>query len=139
MNEKKALQRLGSQTCKKILGLFAAEKEFAVVMAGRLESLRQEMDEQFGEISKKERMEFMRKHLVTFSDEEFGAMFGISAYTIRSDRSKAGINRGLNRKLTERERRNVKNIPPENITRAMANSLGSSQAYLKSLSKAGGE
>lgn len=135
MGTEEANKRLGSSICQKIFNLFLAEKEFMAMMAAKMEKFRQELGKEFGELPLQEKIQFMRQELNSYSDEEFGAMFGITMKAIRAHRSKAGIDRNLNGHLTKSQRRLVIKASGRGITR-FSKEFGCHKDYLMAIRKA---
>lgn len=136
MNTTEAGKRLESSVGQKILGLFLAEKEFLANMTARMEKLRHELEKEFGEIPQGEKIKFLKEEIKFYSDDEFGAILGVTPNAIRGYRSKAGIQRNLNGRLTSEQRKLVKKASLQKIS-TIAKQVGCNKEYLLAIKKAG--
>lgn len=130
-----ANKRLKSSICQKILGLFLAEKEFLANMTARMEKLRHELEKEFGELPQGEKIKFLKEEINSYSDDEFGAILGVTPNAIRGYRSKAGVQRNLNGRLTSEQRELVEKTPREEIG-VLAKQIGCHEHYLLAIKKA---
>ena len=138
INPQDVIKRLKSDISKKILNLFLAEKEFAAAVAAKMEKLRQELEKEFGQITQQEKIQFLRQELNKYADEEFGAIFGVTTNAIRGYRSKGGIDRKVNGRLTKNQRKVVMEARREELGH-LAKDFGCHEHYLLAIRKAGKE